>query len=211
MAKPKAEIIKRPVEQVGGNLKKAAWSSIIESLALVILGILFIIWPSTTIKILAYFIGVFFIVKGGFQIIMYYYEKGQYDFFNNGLLSGVISVLLGVAALVIGEDIAAIFRVVVGIIIIYESLVRINTAIKLSAIGVSSWIYVVILALIMMALGIIVTFNKGAVIEMIGGFMIATGIIGIVGDFMFIQHVNTVVDKIADIEKVATASKKDNK
>lgn len=211
MAKPKAEIIKRPVEQVGGNLKKAAWSSIIESLALVILGILFIIWPSTMIKILAYFIGVFFIVKGGFQIIMYYYEKGQYDFFNNGLLSGVISVLLGVAALVIGEDIAAIFRVVVGIIIIYESLVRINTAIKLSAIGVSSWIYVVILALIMMALGIIVTFNKGAVVEMIGGFMIATGIIGIVGDFMFIQHVNTVVDKIADIEKVATASKKDNK
>ncbi|MDO4752697.1 MAG: DUF308 domain-containing protein [Candidatus Saccharibacteria bacterium] len=211
MAKPKAEVIKRPVEQVGGNLKKVAWSSIIESLALIILGILFIVWPSTTIKILAYFIGVFFIVKGGFQVIMYYYEKGQYDFFNNGLLFGVISILLGVAALVIGEDIAAIFRVVIGVIIIYESLVRINTAIKLSSIGVKSWIYVVILALIMMALGIIIICNKGAVVEMIGGFMIATGIIGIVGDFMFIQHVNTVVDKIADIEKVATASKKDNK
>ena len=33
----KAEIIKRPIEQVSGDLKKTAWSAIIESLALIIL------------------------------------------------------------------------------------------------------------------------------------------------------------------------------
>ena len=192
----KVEIIKRPIEQVSGNIKKAAWSAVIESLALIILGILFVIWPETMIHILAYLVGAFFIVKGGFQVINYFMEKGQTDFFNNGLLSGVVSILIGIAALVIGDDIANIFRVVVGIIIIYESLVRINTAMKLATAGISTWKYILVVALIMMVLGIFVTFNTGAVVALVGGLMIATGIIGIVGDVMFIQHVNAIVDKL---------------
>ena len=118
MSKIKAEIIKRPIERISGDVKKKAWSAIVESLALIILGILFVVLQDTMVKILAYIVGVFFIAKGGFQIINYFMEKGQNDFFNNGLLSGVVSVLIGIAALVIGEDIASVFRVVIGIIII---------------------------------------------------------------------------------------------
>lgn len=193
---PKAEIIKRPIEKVGTDIKRSAWSAIIESLALVILGIMFIVLQDTMIQILAYIVGIFFIVKGGYQIITYYMEKGQNDFFNNGLLSGVVSVLIGVAALVVGEDIASVFRVVIGIIIIYESLVRINTASKLASAKIQSWSYIMILALIMLVVGIFVTFNSGAVITLVGWMMILTGVIGIVGDAMFIQHVNVIVDKL---------------
>ena len=60
---PKAEIIKRPVEQIGSDIKKSAWSAIVESFAVMMLGILFIIWPDAMIKILAYLVGIFFIVK----------------------------------------------------------------------------------------------------------------------------------------------------
>ena len=81
MAKP--EIIKRPIEKVGSNIKKSAWSAIIESFTLVVLGVLLIIWPDIMIKIVAYLVGAFFIVKGGFQIINYFIEKGQRDYFNN--------------------------------------------------------------------------------------------------------------------------------
>ena len=195
---PKAEIIKRPVEQVGSDIKKSAWSAIIESLGIMILGILFIIWPDTMIKILAYLVGAFFIVKGGFQVINYYMQKGQNDFFNNNLLSGVVSILIGIAALVIGEDIAGIFRVIVGVIVIYESLVRINTATKLASVGISDWKYLLIVALIMLVLGIFITFNTGAVVALIGGMMAATGVVGIIGDIMFIQHVNKIIEKITN-------------
>lgn len=193
---PKAEIIKRPVEQIGSDIKKSAWSAVIESLAVMVLGILFIIWPDTMIKVLAYIVGIFFIVKGGFQIITYYMDRGQRDFFNNGLLYGVVSVLLGITALVIGEDIAGVFRVIVGVIIIYESLVRINTATKLATAGIPTWKYIMILALVMLVLGVIVTFNSGAVVALIGGMMVATGIIGIIGDVMFIQHINMIIEKL---------------
>lgn len=190
----KAEIIKRPVEQVGSSIKKLAWSAILESLALVILGILFIVLQETIVKTLAYLIGVFFIVKGGFQIISYYMEKGQNDLFNNGLLSGVISVLIGVALLIVGEEIAHVFRVVIGVIITYESLVRINTASKLSVAKIDAWKYILIVALVMLVIGVFITFNSGAVVTLIGWMMILAGIVGIVGDAVFIQYVNKVID-----------------
>ena len=193
---PKAEIIKRPVEQVSSDIKRSAWSAVIESLALIVLGILFIVLQETMIRVLAYIIGIFFIVKGGFQIITYFMEKGQRDFFNNGLLSGVVAVLIGVAALAIGEDIATVFRVILGIIIIYEALVRINTALKLASANIDTWKYILISALLILAIGIFITFNSGAVITLIGWMMILTGIIGVVGDVMFIQHVNNLVDKL---------------
>ncbi len=194
----KAEIIKRPIERISGDIKKSAWSACLESLAVLILGILFVVWPDTMIHVLAYVVGAFFIVKGGFQVINYFVERGQNDFFNNGLLSGVVSILIGIAALVIGDDIANVFRVIVGILIIYESLVRINTATKLAATNISTWRYILIVALIMLVLGVFVTFNTGAVVQLIGALMIVTGIVGIVGDIMFIQHVNTIVDTITN-------------
>lgn len=194
MAKP--ENIKHPIEKIGSNIKRSAWSAIIESFALVVLGVLLIIWPEIMIKIVAYLVGAFFIVKGGFQIINYFVEKGQRDYFNNGLLAGVVSVLIGIATLIIGEDIAGIFRVIIGIVIIYESLVRINTATKLASAGINDWKYLTVLSLIMLVLGIFVTFNTGAVVALIGGMMVVTGIIGIIGDAMFIKHVNIVIEKL---------------
>ncbi|MBR3353026.1 DUF308 domain-containing protein [Candidatus Saccharibacteria bacterium] len=192
----KVEIIKRPLEQVSGDLKKTAWSAVIESLALIIIGILFIVLQETMVQVLAYIVGAFFIVKGGFQIVNYFMEKGQNDFLNNGLLAGVVSVLIGVAALVIGDDIANVFRVVIGIIIVYESLVRINTATKLASAKVNVWKYILIIALIMLVLGVFVIFNEGAVALLVGWMMVLTGLVGIVGDVMFIQHVNQIVDTL---------------
>lgn len=192
----KVEIIKRPIEKLGWDLKKSAWSAAIESLAIMIFGILLVSWPDITIIVVANILGAIFIVSGVYQIINYFVIKGQDDFFNNGLLSGVIALLIGIAAIVIGEDIANVFRIIIGIWMIYESLVRVNTAIKLHSTGVKVWSYILIIALMMLALGIFVTFNSGAVVQLIGWMMIATGIIGIVGDIMFIQQINTVVEKL---------------
>ena len=190
----KAEIIKHPVEQVGSDIKKSAWSSVIESLALLVLGVLFVVWPEEMILLISYIVGAFFIVKGAFQIINYFLEKGQNDFFNNGLLFGVVSALIGIAALIIGENIVDIFRIVVGIFIIYESLVRINTAIKLHAASINIWKYVLLLALIILVLGVLVTFNNAGTI--IGWVMIVSGLIGIVGDILFVQQINNIVEKL---------------
>ncbi|MBR0430993.1 DUF308 domain-containing protein [Candidatus Saccharibacteria bacterium] len=193
---PKAEIIKRPIDHISDNLKKSAWSAILESLITMILGILLIAWPDIVIKVVAYVVGIFLIVKGAYQIINYFIIKGQNDFFNNSLLAGVISALIGLTLLLIGEEIANVFRIVIGVWMIYESLVRINTSIKLHAANISTWKYTLIFALMMLVLGVFVTFYNGAVLTLIGWMMILAGLIGILGDIMFIQHVNNIIETL---------------
>ena len=189
--------------QTSGDFKKTAWSAATESLALLILGILLIVFQEEMVKVLAYVVGAFFMVKGGYQVISYYMDNGQNNFFDNRLLGGIISILIGVVALVAGENIAAVFRVVMGVIIIYESLVRINTASKLASAGINSWRYIMILALVMLVLGIFVTFNAGAVVALVGAMLVITGVVGLVGDVMFIQHLNTLIDRFTGKEKKA--------
>ena len=193
---PKVETIKHPADKIGWGLKKSAWSAVAESILIMIFGILLVVWPDITIVVIANILGAIFIVSGIYQIINYFVVKGQNDFFNNSLLSGVVALLIGIAAIVIGEDIANIFRIIIGIWMIYESLVRVNTAIKLHSTGVKVWSYILIIAIMMLALGIFVTFNSGAIIQLIGWMMILTGVIGVVGDAMFIQQINIVVEKL---------------
>lgn len=192
----KAEIIKHPIEQLGSNLKKSAWAAVLESLITLVLGVLLIVWPDIVIKIIAYVVGTFLIIKGAYQVINYFVIKGQNDFFNNNLLSGVISVLIGLALLLIGEEIANVFRIIIGIWMIYESLVRINISIKFHAAGINSWQYILILALAMLVLGVFVTFYSGAIVSLIGWMMVAVGVIGIISDTMFVQHINQVTEAI---------------
>ena len=192
----KVEIIKRPIEKIGWDIKKSAWYAVFESLLIMIFGVLLVAWPDITITIIANILGAIFISSGIYQIINYFVVKGQNDFFNNNLLSGIIAMLIGITTIVLGEDIAHIFRIVIGIWMIYEALVRINTAIKLYSVGIKSWRYILIIAIMMLALGIFVAFNSGAIIQLIGWMMILTGVIGIVGDVMFIQQISTVVEKL---------------
>ena len=69
-----------------------------------------------------------------------------------------------------------------------------NTALKLHTAGLSIWRITTVLALIMLVLGVFVTFNDVATV--IGWMMIVSGLVGIVGDIMFIQKVEAVVEKL---------------
>ena len=196
MANPKVEVIKRPAEQIGSDIKKSAWSAVFESIVIIILGILFVIWPDTMMNAVAYIVGTVFIIKGGFEVVNYFLEKGQKDFYNDGLLTGVVSVLIGIAALIAGDRIANVFRIIVGVFIIYEALVRANIAIKLHSAGMETWKYVLVIALAVMVLGIFVIVNDIAAI--IGWILIGAGVIGIIGDILFVNQLNTLINRLTN-------------
>ncbi|MBR3332332.1 DUF308 domain-containing protein [Candidatus Saccharibacteria bacterium] len=197
----KVEIIKHPIEQAGKNIKLSAWSAVLESLIVMVFGILCVIWPDTIIQTIAYLVGAFFIIRGGIALIDYFVESSQKASYSNKLLSGVICIILGIIAFVAGQDIAHVFSIVIGIFIIYESLVRLNAAIRLRSANANGWKELVAISIAMMIIGIVVTFATGGAVMLAGWLMIAAGVIGIVGDVVFIQHVNMVVDKLTGKKK----------
>ena len=189
----KPKLILEPVENLTNSLKRTAWTSIAESLLLILIGIFLVINPTAVTKVVTYIIGAFFLVVGLYQLISYFVSKGYKNFFNNNLLRGTILLAVGIAVLLIGEEIANILRVCLGILVLYSALLRLNTAIKLAAAKVKNWFLPMIFSLIILVLGIFLTFYSGSALIFAGWIMISSGIFSIISDIFFISDIDALV------------------
>lgn len=174
------------------RIKGAGWLAILESLIIGALGVILLVHPDGIIKLIFYVVGVFLMVKGVYKIINYFAVHGKYDFYNNDLLYGIIALVFGIIAVVLWEQMGELIGVIVGAWMIYGALVRMNTAIKLHTAGVKEWFYVLLLSMIMLALGIYMVVNVGAVIQIVGWVMIAAAVVGILDDMVFIKHLDQI-------------------
>ena len=172
------------------RLKSVGWAAILESLVIGVLGIVLLWHPEGVLKAIFYVVGIFLMIKGVYKILNYFATHGQYDFYNNDLLYGIVALVFGVIAVVLWEELGGVIGLVVGAWMIYGSLVRINTAIKMRTAGIREWFYVLVLALVMLALGIYMIINMGAVLAVVGWVMIAAAVVGILDDLMFIRHLD---------------------
>ena len=182
------------IEPVLKRAKSTGWLAILESVIIGVFGALLIWNPQGILKTVFYVIGIFLIVKGVYHIVNYFAVHGKYDFYNNDLLYGIIALVFGVIAVVLWEQLSGAIGIVVGAWMIYGSLVRLNTAIKLHAAGVKEWFYVLLLSLVMLALGIYMVVSVNAVLTVVGWIMIAAAVVGIVDDAIFIKNVDAITE-----------------
>lgn len=171
-------------------LKKNSWASILESLVFAILGIILVCRPEGTVKLITGVLGTIFIVIGILKIINYFSSKGVNDFFNYDLIYGLTSIVIGFIAMFYMNIIGSIFRITIGIWIIYTSFVRINASIQIKRVGSEVWIYSLILALIMFSCGLYVVINSNAIIVSIGIIMIVYAVIDIIENIIFMKNVD---------------------
>lgn len=172
------------------RLKSVGWMAVLESLVVGVLGIVLLWNPKGIMQAIFYVVGIFLIIKGVYKILNYFATHGQYDFYNNDLLYGIIALVFGVLAVVLWEELGGVIGLVVGAWMIYGALVRINTAIKMRTAGIKEWFYVLLLALVMLALGIYMVISVGVVLAVVGWVMIAAAVVGILDDLMFIRHLD---------------------
>ncbi len=143
------------MESVKKFFTKTGWISILESVIFAILGAIIIWKREETIKTISYVLGTIFIVVGIFKLINYFSTKGKYDLYNYDLVYGLLACILGVVTIIYSSTIGTIFRIMIGIWIIYSSFIRISLSVKLKALELNIWIYSLILAFIMFFLRII--------------------------------------------------------
>ena len=181
-------------EPVMKMAKTTGWVAILESLLIGVLGGLLVWKPEGVMKVIFYVVGICLMVKGVYRIVNYFAVHGKYDFYNNDLLYGIIALVFGVLAVVLWEQFSNVIGIVVGAWMIYGALVRMNSAIKLHAVGVKDWFYVMLLSLIMLALGIYMVVSVGAVLAVVGWVMIAAAIVGIIDDAVFMKNINAITE-----------------
>lgn len=170
-------------------LKKSGWMSIAESLVFAILGIILIWQKDAIMSMIAYILGVVFIILGIIKVINYVQTKSKSDLYNYELVYGIMAVIIGIVIMVYSSTISKIFGIIIGMWIVYSSVVRASSALKLKQIKSNIWIYSLVIAVIMLICGLVVIFNTGAIPATIGAIMITYAILDIIENVIFINNV----------------------
>ena len=171
-------------------LKKTGVTSLVTSIIFAILALILIAKPDETIKFFGIVLGIMFVLVGLYKIINYVQNKGKYDFYNYDIAYGFIAIILGIVTICYSTQIGAIFRIIIGLWIVYSAILRINLSIKLKAIASNVWLYSLIIALIMAACGIFIICNSGAIIVTLGVTVVIYSVLDIIESIMFLNNVS---------------------
>lgn len=170
-------------------LKKSGWMSIVESLVFAILGIILIWQKDAIMSVIAYILGIVFILIGIIKVVNYSQEKGKTDLYNYELVYGIMAAIIGIVIIVYSGTISKIFGIIIGIWIVYSSIVRASSALKLKQVKSNIWIYSLIIAIIMCICGLVVLFNTSAIPATVGVIMIVYAVLDIIENAIFINNV----------------------
>lgn len=173
-------------------LKKSGYISILTSIIFLIIGGVLIWKPDETVKATIYILGAIFMILGACKIANYILAKGKYNLYNYDMIYGIIAIIIGVVTIAYSNTIGTIFRIIIGIWIVYSAMIRIGTSFKLKNIKVKAWTYSLILAIIMLICGLYIIMNQGAIIVTIGIGIVIYSIIDIIEGIIFMKNVKEI-------------------
>ena len=169
-------------------LKKAGWTSVITSLIFGIIGLIMIYNPETTMKFISIILGIFFIVIGIVKVINYFIARGNSTLFTNDIAWGLIAIIIGLVTMVYSSTIENIFRIMIGVWIIYSGFTRFTLSFRIKSVNSKLWPLVLILAILMIIGGLYVTFYPGALIVTLGVIILVYAIMDLIEGFIFMKN-----------------------
>ncbi len=171
-------------------LKKSGWTDILMSLIFAAIGIFMIVKTNSATTIISYIIGGIFIISGIVKIIDYFVSKGSYDFYNNDLVYGIIAVIIGIVTICYSGFVESVFRIIIGIWIVYSGLLRLSLSLKLHKAKIAMWGMALVLALIMIIAGMYMILTNGALVLTIGIIILVYSIMDLIESAIFIKYVD---------------------
>lgn len=182
------------MKSIKEKLKQANRESILASIFAILLGILMILFSNAVLDIISYLIGGILIIKGIIKIYYYFKYQGKYNIFNYDLSFGIFSIIFGILCIIFKEELQSVFRIFIGIFVIYEGIIRISLSTKVSLIDRGIGFLSFLLSLLIILCGVFITFNEGIVIVTIGYILIIFSIMNIIESIIFNKN-------LAKIEK----------
>lgn len=164
------------------------------TICLIVVGLVLLVFPQVALSVMCKIIGIFLIVYGIVKLTGYFSKDifqlaYQFDF---GL--GIVSLILGTIMLVKTGRIIDILSVVVGIFIIVDAALRIQTAVEAKKFGLEKWWLILIMSLAVAVLGVLLMAlpyqTTGFVVRLIGLNLILDGVMNL---FIVQNAVHTII------------------
>jgi len=173
---------------------------IIAALIYLILGLVLVIWPGTARSIICYAIGALLIIFGLGRVLSQWNSMGFLSL-GNGYLMGLVCLLMGLLLIIHTEALTAIFGTGLGLIIMADSLIKLQISYQLRKSHLGSARRNAICALVTLLLGLLMLFNPFKAIDamtiFIGICLMLDGIINLLIGIDVRRYLN---DKVTMVE-----------
>ena len=177
------------MEYIEKIFKRTGWTSLLTSLVFAILGILLIVNPEGSTKAVSLIVGILFIIVGLYNLVDYSLTRGKYNFYNYDIAYGIIAIILGIITIVYKSQIETIFRVLIGIWIVYTVIIRLSLSFKLRVVESATWICSLLISIVMIACGLYTIFVSNVIVVTIGIVILIYSILDIVEDIIFLANI----------------------
>ena len=137
----------------------------------IVLGIFLIIYRDTTTNILFIVIGSLMAAYGAFDLIAFVTNNRNYSF-RRGLTTGVLITIIGVAFIVQAEQLKNLLAIIIGALILIESIVNCRRSLIIRHLGAQRWYILFAASLAAVAFGIVICIYPnifGEIISLIMG------------------------------------------
>lgn len=137
------------------GLKKGMF---VYSIITIVLGIILTIFPYITMQMICYIIAIILLIKGVIHLLKYY----SYDLFGcfyYDLFFGLILCTLSFFILLRTDIVIMIFPIIIGIYFSIDGIINIMKSFQLRKYDFDSWIYDLVLSVILLLLGMMMLFD----------------------------------------------------
>ena len=170
-----------------------------------LLGLVLLIWPGTTMRIVCTLLGSMLLIYGLAQVVLYLINKERTMLSQGMMVFGIVLAVIGIWILTSPEMIIMAVPVIVGVLIVIHGVHNVGQAIALKKDGYDRWWLAFLFGALTVVLGGILVYNPfevaETVVRFIGIFLIYDG----VSDIWILSRVFKVKrdkEKIIDVDYV---------
>ena len=129
---------------------------IADSIILITLGLVMLIWPQWSLKIIFTWGGIGLIIMGVVKEVIYFTKKDKEERRVTDLLVGLLLIIIGIFAIVKAEFLSLHFPIVAAILVAYGAIVMIVRAVKLKDGDKNKFVLSLVLGIVTLVLAVVI-------------------------------------------------------
>ena len=189
--------------------KRIKWAYVLLSVFFIVIGVLLIANPETSMVMLCRVLGIGAVCFGAVRVIGYFLRELEGVALRYDFASGVFAVIAGAMVIWRAPEVANVMAVVIGMFILVDCVFKLQVAIDSKRMGASSWWVTLLFTCICMVLGCLLIFDtfKGqqVISIMMGISLVADGLQNLCTVIYAAIFVKEVKEKVQDVVDEFTA------
>jgi len=163
-------------------MNREKWVDFIISIILIFIGTILIVKPVNTLNFISIVLGIIVTIYGLFKILKYLKDKEQFgeELYNNNLIIGIMIIIFGVILFMYTSIIESLLRIMIGLWMVYNSLIKLIEARIFKDINTKMWLFFIISSIITILSGLYIILHSRAIIKIIEEIIIIYAILDII-------------------------------